>query len=57
LIDPSLLRADSFQAFLDDRQEQLLALMELRPARPPTPGLFQRKARTLSLMTTLWKPN
>ena len=28
LIDPSLLRADSFEAFMADRQKQLLALIE-----------------------------
>ena len=29
LIDPSLLRADAFEAFLNDRQKRLLALIEL----------------------------
>ena len=28
LVNPSLLRADNFEAFMEDRQKQLLALIE-----------------------------
>jgi hypothetical protein len=33
-IDPSLLRADNFEAFMADRQKRLLALIEQATGKP-----------------------
>jgi hypothetical protein len=43
LIDPSLLRADSFDAFMEDRQKQLLALIEQATGKAAYTGSVQEE--------------
>lgn len=43
LIDPALLRADSFDAFMVDRQKRLLALIEQATGRPAYSGTVQEE--------------
>lgn len=43
LIDPSLLRADSFEAFMEDRQKQLLALIEQATGKVAYTGSVQEE--------------
>ena len=43
LIDPSLLRADSFEAFMEDRQKQLLALIEQATGKVAYAGSVQEE--------------
>jgi hypothetical protein len=38
LIDPTLLRADNFQAFMEDRQTRLLSLIELATGKSAYAG-------------------
>ena len=57
LIDPDLLRADSFDAFLANRQRRLLELIEHATAKPRTRARLRRKGRTLRSMRMLLKPN
>jgi hypothetical protein len=38
LIEPSLLRADNFEAFMEDRQTQLLRLIEKATGKTPQAG-------------------
>jgi hypothetical protein len=43
LVDPSLLRADSFEAFMVDRQKQLLTLIERATGKPAYSGSVQEE--------------
>jgi hypothetical protein len=43
LIDPSLLHADSFDAFMEDRQKQLLALIEQATGKAAYTGSVQEE--------------
>jgi hypothetical protein len=43
LIDPSLLRADSFDAFMADRQKRLLALIEQATGKAAYIGNIQEE--------------
>lgn len=43
LIDPSLLRADSFEAFMEDRQKRLLALIEQATGKAAYTGSVQEE--------------
>jgi hypothetical protein len=43
LIDPSFLRADSFDAFMEDRQKQLLALIEQATGKAAYTGSVQEE--------------
>ncbi len=57
LIDPSLLRGDSFESFMVDRQKQLLGLIEKAKGRSLIRVVFRKKMRMLRAMLTLLKPN
>lgn len=49
LINPSLLRADSFEAFMADRQKQLLALIECATGKPAYTGNIQEEGEDVGV--------
>jgi hypothetical protein len=57
LIDPSLLRADSFDAFMEDRQKRLLALIEQATGKTAYTGSVQEEGEDVEADETLLKPN
>lgn len=55
LIDPSLLRADDFDAFMIDRQKQLLALIEQATGKASYAGAAQEEGEDLEFDSDLVK--
>jgi len=49
LIDPSLLRADSFEAFMGDRQKRLLALIELATGKVAYTGTVEEEGQDVEV--------
>ncbi len=49
LIDPSLLRADSFDAFMEDRQKQILALIEQATGKTAYLGNVQEEGEDVEV--------